>query len=165
MAKLTYYAIDPSSSSVLELNDSSGTPNTQVLSMAGSAQFDREVASYTGCNVAFSYVYRNSETTLRFLLQIRSHVMDEVYSKIQELEVALAGDVSVPGGTGLFDLVMAVDGATYYGYRDCMLVRFNPNWRAQYTIGGDEFILRDRGPVFTLVSISVKTSYPNLAEL
>ena len=164
MAKLTYYAIDPSSSDVLELNDSSGTPNTQVLTMTGSAQHDREVASYTGCNTAFMYTRKTSETILKFLLQIRSHVMDEVFDKIQELEVALAGNVSVPGATRLFNLIMAVDGATYYGYQKCMLVGFNPNWRAQYTIGGDEFVLKVP-PVFTLVAISVKTAYPNLTEL
>ena len=165
MAKLTYYAIDPVSSSVLGLNDSSGTPNTQVLSMTGRGMHDREVANYVGCNVGFSYIRKPSETTLKFVLQIRSHVMDEIYDKMQELEIALAGDVRVPGGTGLFNLRMMVDGTTYYGYKNCMLTGFNSNWRARYTIGGTEYILKNSGPVFTLVNISVKTVYPNLMEL
>jgi len=164
MAKLTYYAIDPSSSTKLALNDSSGTPNTQVLTFNGKALFDRSVSSYIGCNTAFVYRRYTSETILQFLLQIRTHVMDEVYDKMEELEVALTGDVRVPGGTRLFDLIVAVDGSTYYGYQKCMWSGFNTNWRAQYTIGGDEHVLKTP-PVFTLVTIRAKTSYPELTEL
>lgn len=164
MAKETYYAIDPISSAAIVLNDKTGTPPTQVLAFTSRGSNERLTGTYVGCNTSFTYQRDKSEMILKVLLQIRSHSMEEVYDKLEDLKDALKGDVRIPGGTKLFNFRVAVSSGTYYGYEKCSWIGFRPNWRAQYTYDDEEYILV-KPPVFTLVDIIMKTAWTDLTEL
>ncbi len=162
--KYNYYAIDPKSSSILVLNDSTGTPNTQVLSCTEQAVHEHVTRSFVGCNTAFTYLRDRAEVRLRILLQIRTVSMSELYDKMAELKLALHGDARIPGGNRRFDFIMAYDGSTYYGFENCTLVRFNPNWRPQMRIGAVDYPPK-KEPYFTITKIMIQTAYSNMVEL
>ena len=142
MAKKTHYAIDPISSDPVVLNDQDGTPPTQVLTFIGRASNVRSTGAFVGCNTSFTYQRDSSEMILRVLLQIRSHSMDEVYDKIEDLKEALKGDQRVPGGDGLFNFKVAISSGIYYGYENCSWMGFQPNWPCLRGFGRNRLICR-----------------------
>jgi len=167
MAKTTYYEIDPISSTAIALNDSSGTPNTEVLSCRGAWMPQTEIISLVGCDNPMDIELDGGTRNISLILEIQSASMDEVYTKLAALDTALKGDASVPYDLltkGRFHFAIAIDGTTKYGFRRCKLERIEPDYRAQYTSGGVNYRLLER-PYFTLVLIEFRSGSQTMIAL
>jgi len=164
MAKNTYYALDPKSSGEIILDDGSGTPNTEVLSFFSDAVYDPITRSLVGCGYGMIWATEQREIMFTIALEIQSMTMEDVWSKIAELENALKGDQSIPGGDKRFDLKVAHDGGTYYGWKKCFRKGFLTNFRPYHRVGGVDYPVLTP-PYFTVVTITASTKYTELLEL
>jgi len=165
MAKYEYYAIDPTSSAEVVLNDDSGSPNTQVLHFETGGAHEQVRRSRVGCSTGFSFETDDAELAVLIILEIYSQSMDDIYTKVAALDTACRGDVSVPGGDGKFALIIAKDGSTEYGYKELLQRTFKVNWRPYYrATGGTDYPIVE-APYFTQVTIEATSEYTKLYQL
>lgn len=166
MAKTTYYGIDPISDSVLALNDFSGTPNTEVLLFIPRTVFDQTLVSFVGCSTGISAYVDTRQVNLFMQIEIQTRNMSQIYAKYNEIYKALQGDQAVPKTStrGTFNLVVAKDGGTSYGFIRCVRTGFDMNVRAFQTDDGVDFPLV-QAPVLTVVTIMATTVYGEMQEI
>ena len=165
MAKYTYYAIDPTSSDAVALNDDSGTPETQVLVFEARGGHERVRRAFVGCSTGFSFETDDAELSILIVVEIQSRSMADIYSKVDALDTAVRGDVSVPGGDGTFSMIVAKDGTTEYGYKKLLQRTFDVNYRPYYrSTGGTDYPLVE-APYFTQVTIEATSAYTKLYQL
>ena len=167
MAKTTYYEIDPISSTAIALNDSSGTPNTEVLWCSIPWEASTDITSLVGCGSTTAIVSTAGRRAISLELEIQSESMDNVYTKIAALDVACAGDKSIPIDLltqNTFNFAIAIDGSTKYGFQYCRIVRIDPDLRAQYTSGGVSYRLLQQ-PYFTRVRLEFTSGTSSMVQL
>jgi len=164
MAKNSYYAIDPTSSSEVVLDDLSGTPNTQVLSLTTATTYTPITGTLVGCTYGTSYEGEERELIITIRLEIQSRSMDDIYSKMDDLDTALQGDRSVPGGTKKFSVKIAQDGTDYYGWENCYRIALDSDLRAYHRASGVDYPLVEP-PYLTIATIVAATKYTELTEL
>ena len=167
MAKKTYYEIDPISSTAVALNDSSGTPNTEVLSCRASWSPAREIVSLVGCDNPAVLILDGGTRDVSLILEIQDETMANVFTKLSALDRVCRGDQSVPIDyltKDTFNFAVAIDGSTKYGFKRCKLIRIEPDYRAQYTSGGVDYRLLE-APVFTRVLIEFQSGTSTMAVL
>jgi len=166
MAKTTYYEIDPISSTALALNDSSGTPNTEVLWCHAPWVAGTEIVSLAGC-ASSGFVSTAGKRTVSLALEIQSESMANVYTKLEALYTACKGDQSIPSDPltkDTFNFAIAIDGSTKYGFKRCRIDRLDPDFRAQYTSGGVNYRLLEP-PYFTQVLIEFASGTTGMETL
>ena len=167
MAKTTYYEIDPISSTAIALNDSSGTPNTEVLECSIPWEVVTKSITLVGCATSSTIDLIGGRRSIALVLEIYSESMDSVYSKLAALDTACKGDQSVPEDPltkGTFNFAIAIDGSTKYGFPYCRAVRIEPDLRAQYTSGGVNYRLLQQ-PYFTRVRIEFRSGTQSMTTL